>query len=752
MKKLFYVFACLVFFFSCKQTTKIKSENIKTLDIYPNDSTLELTSCTLLCNYKNNEIVILPNETLNRARSEYTMNVPYFATDIKLDVKTNNKNSNIVVVSKNPEKLKEVGGSIQTITFLAMSADGSSRSYMLKAIRQEVNSNKKLNLINVSFSLNGKSQTLTVAEGLDKESIEVHIPFLAKNIEVKAVAVCPATIIEISKTPNELGVAQGSKQNFNIKVIAEDDSEKIFRLECIRDGKSNNAYLKEIILMADGKRIELSSDFSKKIFEYTAKVPCLASRLEVEGIPENLSSTIREITYNPLNFKTLEGEKQKIFIKVLAEDETSCTYTITAIRSSLSGDNRLDYVLLNGKKLKLNDGFNEVTLPYKDINVELTAKARCNTAKVYILPDDKLLLHHGSNKIEILVIAENKSEKRYQLNVNILPPEIKMIKFDISDSSITFPKGHLDENTKLIIDDGDQSIKKSFEIANYELDYSKWYEVYMWAIQNGYIFDRAGVAGSHGAKEIVEALDKPLKPAPIEEATKYHPVTQVTWRDVIVWCNALNEKEGLPFVYYYDDKPLKSSLMATKETQGQERPDYACDEAVVKDEGGYRLPTELEWEFVARLTGNKINNVPNKSCLFNGLNMYFTKGDSASGAFLSCKDVQKDNNGEYVLKGAIETKKFAVFKWFFNGETNAEDKDVNGTRPIGTKEPNFMNVYDMTGNVEEFCFDLDYSIYRVRRGGSWASGPKNLQIGLHESNVPSQGSYTTGFRLARTIR
>ena len=119
---------------------------------------------------------------------------------------------------------------------------------------------------------------------------------------------------------------------------------------------------------------------------------------------------------------------------------------------------------------------------------------------------------------------------------------------------------------------------------------------------------------------------------------------------------------------------------------------------------------------------------------------------------MSCKDVQKDNNGEYVLKGAIETKKFAVFKWFFNGETNAEDKDVNGTRPIGTKEPNFMNVYDMTGNVEEFCFDLDYSIYRVRRGGSWASGPKNLQIGLHESNVPSQGSYTTGFRLARTIR
>ena len=753
MKKIIFSFVCLLFLFnSCKQTAKMKSENIKELDIYPDDSVVELISCVLFCNYKNNEIVILPNEKLMRERNEYTLNVPYSATDIRLDAKTNNENSNIVIVSKTPEDLGNVAGSIQTITFLVVNADGTSKSYIVKAIRQEVNSNKKLGSLNISFSLNGKTQNFSLSEGLDNEIISFHVPFLAKDVKVEAVASCPATSIEISKTPNDLGVAEGSRQNFDIKVVAEDNSEKTFKAECVRDGKSNNVYLKELILTADGKRMPLSPDFSKTVFEYTAKVPCLASRLEVEGTPESFSSRISEITYNPLNFKTLEEEKQKIFIKVLAEDDSSCIYTITAIRSSLSGDNNLDYLLLNGKKIKLNDSFNEITLPYKDINVELTAKASHSSARVYILPDSKLLLHHGNNKIEILVVAEDKSEKRYQLNVNILPPEIEMIRFEIPDSGISFPKGVLDESTELVVDSGVQIIKNSFEIENYELTYSRWYEVYMWAIQNGYVFDRAGVAGSHGAKEIFEALDKPLKPAPIEEATKFHPVTQVTWRDVIVWCNALNEKLGLPFVYYYNDEPLKSSVMATKETQGQEKPDYACDEAVVRDEGGYRLPTELEWEFVARLTGNKINTVPNKSCLLSGLTMYFTKGDSASGAFLPCKQVIKNDNGEYILTGAIETKKFAVFKWFFNGETNADDKDVNGTYPIGTKEPNFMNIYDMTGNVEEFCFDLDYSIYRVRKGGSWASGPKNLQIGLHESNVPGFGSYTTGFRLARSIK
>ena len=753
MKKLIYLFVCLVsLFYSCKQTTKIGDTKIKELDVYPKNDSFELTHCAIYCNYKNLDITILPNEKLEKTRSKYTINVPYSATNIELDAKTSSKNANIVIISKEPETLEEAKDSIQIINFLAIGSDGSSKSYVVKVIRQEVNSEKTLRLINISFSINGKTQSLSLTKNLDALPIEAHVPFLAKNIEVNAITTSPATTIEITKTPSELDIAEGSKQNFSIKVIAEDDSEKTFNLECVRDGKSSNAYLKELFLIVDGKKVQLSPQFSKTTLEYTAKVPCFASLVKVEGVAESFSSSISEVTYNPLNFKTIEGEKQNIFIKVLAEDDNSLTYKITAIRDTLSSDNNLDYIVLNGKTMILNDELTEVTLPYKEIDTELTANARHSSAKVFILPDNKLLLHHGSNRIEILVVAENKNEKRYRLNINILPPEVKMIKFNIPSGGIYFPKGKLDENTELVIDDGQQMITDSFEMANYELNYTQWYEVYMWAIQNGYVFDRAGVAGSHGAKEIMEALDKPLKPAPIEEATKYHPVTQVSWRDVIVWCNALNEKEGLPPMYYYNNEPLKSSVLATKETQGQEKPDYACDEAEVRDEGGYRLPKEVEWDFVARLTSNKINTVPNKTCLLNGLTLFFTKGDSASGAILPCKDVKKDQNNEYILTGAIETKKFAVFKWFFNGESNADDKDVNGTQPIGTKEPNFMNIYDMTGNVEEFCFDKDYSIYRVRRGGSWASGPKNLQIGLHESNVPGFGSYTTGFRLARTIK
>jgi formylglycine-generating enzyme required for sulfatase activity len=123
---------------------------------------------------------------------------------------------------------------------------------------------------------------------------------------------------------------------------------------------------------------------------------------------------------------------------------------------------------------------------------------------------------------------------------------------------------------------------------------------------------------------------------------------------------------------------------------------------------------------------------------------------------------------EYAAKGG--KKDYLVFK--YSGGDNIDEvawyhsNSGSKTRPVGTKAPNSLGLYDMSGNVWEWCWDWfgSYSrrdqtdpigpvsgATRVRRGGGWYFGPRFLRSTIRGEFIPINRSNYLGFRVCRSI-
>jgi formylglycine-generating enzyme required for sulfatase activity len=136
----------------------------------------------------------------------------------------------------------------------------------------------------------------------------------------------------------------------------------------------------------------------------------------------------------------------------------------------------------------------------------------------------------------------------------------------------------------------------------------------------------------------------------------------------------------------------------------------------------FRLPTEAEWEFAAR------GGVKGKGCLYAGSN------------------------------------EIAEVAWFWNTiPSRSSGKEGYGTQPVATKAPNELGIYDMTGNVWEWCNDKygyynanaqknpkgpSSGAYRVYRGGCWDNDAAGCRVAYRYGSKPAGKEDFLGLRLA----
>jgi formylglycine-generating enzyme required for sulfatase activity len=192
-----------------------------------------------------------------------------------------------------------------------------------------------------------------------------------------------------------------------------------------------------------------------------------------------------------------------------------------------------------------------------------------------------------------------------------------------------------------------------------------------------------------------------------------HPVYYVSWFNAIEYCNRRSLQEGLTPCYGYSDAGNDpDSWPGDWDMDWANHSKVSCNWAA----RGYRLPTNMEWMFAAK-GGTK------------------TQDYSYSGS----NDID-------------------LVAWY------SENDDPRGPKSVGTKASNELGLYDMTGNVWEWVWDIsdfkagdaqdnphgaDSGSDRVFRGGSWDTYYEYCRISYWARDSPDLEENDIGFRVAR---
>jgi formylglycine-generating enzyme required for sulfatase activity len=250
----------------------------------------------------------------------------------------------------------------------------------------------------------------------------------------------------------------------------------------------------------------------------------------------------------------------------------------------------------------------------------------------------------------------------------------------------------------------------TFYMGKYEVTKAEWDQVRTWGLSNGYTDLAVG-----GGK------------------ANNHPVNTINWYDIVKWCNARSQKEGLTPVYYTNDAQTTIYKIGRVDVTNAQVKWIA---------NGYRLPTSAEWEKAAR----------------GGLSRKrFPLGDTISHSQANYRPYGDDS---YDLSSSVD-----------NYHPTYATGSLPYTSPVGAFAANGYGLYDMAGNVWELCWNwsdfsaesvgsqtnprgpsepLPGSYYRTTRGGGWESAAYHCRVSYEHGQVPLYPSDYAGFRLLRS--
>ena len=197
-----------------------------------------------------------------------------------------------------------------------------------------------------------------------------------------------------------------------------------------------------------------------------------------------------------------------------------------------------------------------------------------------------------------------------------------------------------------------------------------------------------------------------------------YPAYFVSWDDALVYCNKRSIAEGLTPCYSISGNTDPSKWGTVPISNNRTWNAVVCD----WNANGYRLPTEAEWEYAARAGDNTVSSL--------------------------------------TYAGTNSSSKLGEYAWY-------DDNSSSKTHEVGTKKANAFGLYDMSGNVWEWCWNWFASSYntgteggsdptgaslgdfRVFRGGSWFNGSGLCAVSSRSRSNPYHRSSNLGFRVVR---